>query len=81
MLWRDDQIWPGLCVSVNIKSSRADQVQSVSMGVGGETDMLNEVKNAYNVQDIRGGFRGGRLEMEIEVTYCTSNMVNKVVQS
>jgi len=56
-------------VSVNIKSSRADQVQSVSTGVGGEIDMLCEVKTVHNVQEVHSGFGGGRVNMEIEVTY------------
>ena len=48
-----------VCESANIESSRADQVQSVSTGVGGEIDMLYEMKTVYNVQEIHGGFGGG----------------------
>jgi len=32
----------------------------VSTGVGGEIDMLYGVKTVYNVQEICGGFEGGR---------------------
>ena len=64
---RYGQVW--VWESVNIKSSRADQVQNVSTGVGGEIDMLYEIKTVYNVQEIRGGFGGGRVDVDIEVTY------------
>ena len=49
-------------------SGGANQVQGVSFFMGREVDVLNDIERVKDVQEFSGGFAGGGVYMNIEVS-------------